>query len=162
MTMICSMPIAVYVTTNELCILCVMYRQERLHYYENRERARDEPTKYMSLIVDGMDQNKTNLPHFVRLSKSAAGLWVLRTHITGFIQHGVGAGIFIDFQQWPHDSNLTINILMQLLLSSQKPLADTLLLQMDNCARENKNKYVFAFLALLVELEVFVEVSSLQ
>ncbi len=30
---------------------------------------------------------------------------------------------------------------------------------MDNCVRENKNKYVFAFMILLVELRLFDEVS---
>jgi len=29
---------------------------------------------------------------------------------------------------------------------------------MDNCVRENKNKYVFGFLALLVQLNIFKEV----
>ena len=29
---------------------------------------------------------------------------------------------------------------------------------MDNCVRENKNKYVFGFLAMLVEMNIFTEV----
>lgn len=34
-----------------------------------------------------------------------------------------------------------------------------MLIQMDNCVRENKNKFVMAFLALLVEKQIFIEVS---
>ncbi len=29
----------------------------------HREKARSEPSKYLSVIIDGMDQNKTNVPH---------------------------------------------------------------------------------------------------
>ena len=37
-------------------------------------------------------------------------------------------------------------------------LPPTMYLQMDNCWRENKNLYVFCFLALLVELGIFEKV----
>lgn len=30
----------------------------------NRVEAEQRPKKYLSLIVDGMDQAKTNIPHF--------------------------------------------------------------------------------------------------
>ena len=33
-------------------------------YYQNRVEAEQRPKKYLSLIVDGMDQAKTNIPHF--------------------------------------------------------------------------------------------------
>ena len=82
----------------------------------NREKARQEPQKYLSIIVDGMDQNKTDLPHFTRKSKSAGNMWVLRTHITGAILHGRRSFAFIDVHLWPHDSNLTNNIILNLLL----------------------------------------------
>ena len=39
-------------------------------------------------------------------------------------------------------------------------LPPTMYLQMDNCWRENKNRYVFCFLALLVELGIFEKVSK--
>ena len=37
-------------------------RLERLEYHKKRNKARDFPTDYLSLIIDGMDQMKTNLP----------------------------------------------------------------------------------------------------
>ena len=114
----------------------------------------------MSLILDGMDQNKTNLPSFIRVAKSCQNLWCLRTHLTGCLVHGVGAFNYFDFLQWSHDCNLTLCTLMETLLqiAARQPLPYRLLIQMDNCVRENKNKYVMAFCAILVELEIFTEV----
>ena len=134
------------------------FRQERARYYLNREKARQEPQKYLSIIIDGMDQNKTDLPHFTRKNKSACNMWVLRTHVTGAIVHGKRSFAFIDVHLWPHDSNLTINILLQLLLQL-KELPPVLYLQLDNCYRENKNQFLFGFLALLVHHKLFIEVA---
>ena len=39
-----------------------------------------------------------------------------------------------------------------------KPMPPTLMVQMDNCSRENKNKYYFAMMALLVKLGHFREI----
>ena len=52
-------------------------RQERKRYYADRQQAIDEPTEHLSLIVDGMDQNKTNVPHLIRIPKSCQNLWCL-------------------------------------------------------------------------------------
>ena len=41
----------------------------------------------------------------------------LRTHITGAISHGSGRIFtFIDLMRWPHDSNLTLNVLLRIFL----------------------------------------------
>ena len=135
-------------------------RQERCRYYSNRQKAIDDPDHVLSLICDGMDQNKTNLPSFVRISKSTQNLWCLRTHLTGCLVHGYGCYGFFDFLQFSHDTNLTLTCILLTLLevSKQRLLPKRLLIQMDNCVRENKNKYVLGFLAYLVQLEVFSEV----
>ena len=39
-------------------------RAERENYYKHGCKARYAPDKYLSLIIDGMDQSKHNLPHF--------------------------------------------------------------------------------------------------
>ena len=108
--------------------------------------------------MDGMDQNKTDLPHLTTKNKSAANMWVLRTHLTGALVHGRRSYAFVDLLTWPHDSNLSINILLSILLQEKANLPTILYLQLDNCYRENKNQYVFGFLALLVHLDVFKEV----
>lgn len=146
-------------------LLC---RTERKKYHHHREKARSSPTKCVTIIIDGMDQAKTNLPNTKIIAKSSSALWRLRTHVTGILVHtkapyGKFAFGYVDLLQWPHDSNLTITLLMNAILDFQKnhPLPSTLYLQMDNTARENKNKYVLGFCAALVELQIFHKVKGL-
>ena len=140
--------------------LSLLYRQERQRYYTNRKIAIENPAEYLSIILDGMDQNKTNIPHLVRVSKSCQNLWCLRTHLTGCLVHGAGNFGYFNFLQWPHDANLTITTLLLTIseIAKRGHLPSRLRLQMDNCVRENKNKYVLGFLSLLIEKRIFNEV----
>lgn len=142
----------------------IFCREQRRRYHITRERAETDRS-IMSIILDGMDQNATNLPHLKRVNKTAANLWHLRTHLTGVIVHGHGAYAYTDLLQWPHDPNLTISILMEVLLrrmleiiKNGYSLPTKLYIQMDNCVRENKNQHVLAFLSLLVQEKIFEEV----
>lgn len=110
-----------------------------------------------------MDQNKTNIPSLVQEAKSTQSLLRLRTHLTGALVHtrspnGKYIYAFYDILQWPHDSNLTIQVLNNILLSFKDRLPSTLYLQLDNCGRENKNRYLLGFCALLVMKDVFRKV----
>jgi hypothetical protein len=110
------------------------------------------------MIIDGMDQNKTDIPHFINLAKSVDTMWKIRTHLTGVILHGHAYMGYFDINEWPHDPNLTMNIILQTLLFIKEELPSVLYIQMDNCARDNKNRWVFAFACLLVEKRVFSKV----
>ena len=61
---------------------------------------------------------------------------------------------------------MTITILLNILYTGmyRDSLPEVLYLQMDNCARENKNKCFFSFCSLLVELSIFrmIKVSFLM
>ena len=50
------------------------HRNERKTYYHHREKSKRNPYKYVTIIVDGMDQNKTNLPQLPQVPKSAQNL----------------------------------------------------------------------------------------
>ena len=139
----------------------MFYRTEREKYYKHVTKAKRHPNKYLSVIVDGMDQHATAVPHFLRDSKSTNGAWKLLTRVTGTIVHGRGQHCYVDVNEVPHDSNLTIMVLILILKRYADVLPKVLYLQLDNCGRENKNKYVFAFLCLLVELGVFEKVSNM-
>ncbi|CAB4041389.1 Hypothetical predicted protein [Paramuricea clavata] len=68
-----------------------------------------------------MDQLKTDVPNLRRICKSTANLQRLRTHLVGVIAHSglypMGKALFgyFDLFQWPHDSNLTMNIILFIL-----------------------------------------------
>ena len=121
----------------------------------------------MTIIIDGMDQVKTNLPQTSLIAKSQSSLWKLRTHVTGVLvhtksPHGKIAYTFVDLLQYPHGSNLTITIILKVLLKFtelKKMLPENLYIQMDNTARENKNKFMLGFCAMLVQLNIFKKVN---
>ncbi|KXJ05596.1 hypothetical protein AC249_AIPGENE17471, partial [Exaiptasia diaphana] len=135
---------------------------ERRNYYMHGIKARLEPNRYLSMMLDGMDQNKTRIPHFSQTTKIDDGLGKLKTHITGVLVNARStAYAYVDVCEYPHDPNLTINLIMSALSEEQKKqgkLPPILYLQMDNCGRENKNAAVLSFLGLLVQLELFVKV----
>ena len=81
----------------------------------------------------------------------------LKIHVTGAIVHGQGAYGFFDMGEYRHDSNMTINVLVN-ILSMFPSLPPTLYLQLDNCGRENKNRFIFSFCALLVKLGIFKKI----
>ncbi|XP_052213079.1 uncharacterized protein LOC127831989 [Dreissena polymorpha] len=137
---------------------------ERKTYYSKRELAQQSPRQHMSIIIDGMDQAKTNLPHFAgRNPKNLNPVDLLHTHVTEVLSHGHGSfHAYVDIGEYPHDPNLTINIILKELLRQAKEsnnfLPPILYIQADNCWRENKNRYVFSFLQLLVSERIFNEV----
>ena len=63
-----------------------------------------------------MDQDKTDLPHIISNPKVLAGKYTLETSITGVCCHGRGTVMFIDCSEYPHDSNRTIEQLLQVFL----------------------------------------------
>ncbi len=58
-------------------------RLSRDHYYECRERARGYPSAENTIIIDGMDQSKTNLPSLLIEDKTTKASPRLKRHITG-------------------------------------------------------------------------------
>ena len=114
-----------------------------------------------------MDQHTTNIRSVRRLSKAMSALTTVGTHLVGAIIHSGqaqnGKEIFgsFDYYQFPHDSNLTMTVLLDVLVywADEYDLPPVLYLQFDNCVRENKNRFMFALLALLVEEKIFEKVS---
>lgn len=140
-----------------LLVYCSM---ERRKYYKHIFKAKRYPKKYISIILDGMDQQTTCLPKPLYNSKFFSSMWKLQCHVVGVIVHGRGHHIFADVGEIPSDSNATCNIIIQTLMKyhEKDDLPPVFYLQMDNCGRENKNKYVFGLCCLLVELGVFKKV----
>jgi hypothetical protein len=122
--------------------------------------AVDEPDKYISLIIDGMDQSKTYLPKHEFNLTADQGAAKLKVHVMGVISHGRGVYAFNTLEDWPSDANLNIECLSRVLGDiGWDTLADKIIfLQLDNTVRENKNFALFGWLAALVKLRVVKEV----
>ena len=55
-----------------------------------------------SIIIDGMYQDKTDIPHIISKPKAMAGAATLETHVTGARAHGQLTVMAIDCGQYPH------------------------------------------------------------
>ena len=123
-------------------------------------QARLHPLRYILIAMDATDQVDHGIPKYREATK-ADGKLRLRSHLmVCVVDSGDNRDISIydTLDHIFHDSNLTIECLHKTLLRHQikrGPLPECLNLQMDNCVRENKNAYLFSFLAWLVERKVF-------
>ena len=91
----------------------IMYRKECEKYAKHRRKNEKYSSMYLSLIIDGMDQEKTNIPHIISNPKVLAGGYTLETHVTGVRCHGHGVTMFIDWRQYAYDTNMTIQLLIE-------------------------------------------------
>ena len=138
-------------------------RAERATYYLRRALARNQPDKYLSLIIDGADQQAFGSPHFVTRSKATENEWRIPLSLMGAIAHGYGIYGFSYLPNIRHGSNLVMEVLHRILNqmwhnNGGKKLPPILFLQLDNTAKQNKCKYLLGFLALLVHYNVFEEI----
>lgn len=60
--------------------------RERLEYRNKCEEASLNPEKYISLVIDGADQSKFSLPHFMTPTKEERGHG-LAVHLIGVLRH---------------------------------------------------------------------------
>ena len=127
------------------------------HKKKSRKSFAEGLGRWMSVIIDGMDQDKSHIPRCYSQAKDLKALEPLDVSIIGVIVHGFEQRCYVVKPNWKHDTNLTIHILVLTLVrvAEKGPLPKVLYLQMDNCWRENKNQYMFTFLALLVKLGMF-------
>jgi hypothetical protein len=103
---------------------------------KHRQKCYWESCKYVGLYIDGMDQKKTELPHFTKVPKN----------------------MDINYPNFHNDSNLTIHVIQDILNGWEGDLPLVLYLQLDNTSKENKNKFLIAYLHMLVEREVFKKI----
>ena len=132
---------------------------ERRKLAKHRKKALENPLKYMSVVIDGMDQKKTTLPHFLNVPKDVPDECFVKIHLVGAMvfKGSLRCKVFLTYPNLHGDPNLTITILNK-VLCEQEHLPPVLYLQLDNTTRENKNQALFAYCAMLVELKIFKKV----
>lgn len=139
---------------------------ERREYQRKRELAILRPTEYMSFVVDGADQSAYALPHFVTKVKDSRGHG-LKVHLIGLLYHSTvnRLRLFTMTDEHQKGANHIIECIHRFVNDHARegPLPRRLFVQLDNCTRENKNKYLLSYLEALVLWRVFdsVEVGFL-
>lgn len=132
--------------------------KERMAYQRKKDRARLHGTEYCSVIIDGADQSAFGLPHFTTHPKSQRG-HAMKVKLVGLLEHRLINRLTLLTMTQEHQtgSNHVIEALHRFLTRKRKegPLPPKLFVQLDNCSRENKNKYVLAYMELLVAYQVF-------
>ena len=132
---------------------------ERAKLNKHREKCKREPEKYIGVVVDGMDQQKTNIPHFPRPPKLVDPNSCVQIHLVGCLvfSRPITARVFLNYPNLHNDSNLVITILQAVLheFETERILPPVLYLQLDNTARENKNNLLMSYLHHLVAQKVF-------
>ena len=118
------------------------------------------------LQLDGMDNHKSYCPRELIKGKKTAGMLRLPTKITGCIiysghyEENRKIAFYINHDHYEQASNMVISIIYKLLhlyLNDFGRFPKVLRLFADNCWRENKNRFVFSFLAKLVKAGIFEE-----
>ena len=136
--------------------------RERGFYHSKRLQADKEPDKYMSIALDGTDQFPYGFPHFRQKQKNDGTGLRVKVHTQIAMVHGRPPMVFVATEDILGDPNLTIECLNRVFKreEQQRPngLPETLYLELDNCFRENKNTFTFAFLVWIIERGVFKEI----
>ena len=129
-------------------------KDERKIYHENRDRARKDHRNYLCLIIDGMDQLKTDCPGAVGTRDRDMDSPSLKTRVIGVKVHGHGIYYYVIPAGVPHDSDTTLSIILRTLQSVKAKmgmLPPNIWVQMDNTHQDNKSKVVMSAGALFVE-----------
>ena len=126
--------------------------QERLFYYTQRAQAECDPGNYINLILD--------FPQAIQLSliTKSPKIYAIKLQtrypmlIRSIIDHGQSKNIYYyPSHQFGKGPNMIISMLHNHLhrnyFSQPGSQPRTLFLQADNCARENKNRYLMGYLS---------------
>ena len=110
--------------------------------------------------MDGTDQLSNGIPQFRESSKDDTGQMRIKNHLE--VVQIAGAPDIIKCYVVPedvaNDSNVSVEVLQRTLKAEERRRGDLpplLNVQLDNCRGANKNTFLFAYLAWLIEREVF-------
>ena len=137
-------------------------KRDREVYQRNKERARLDPTNYLSLTIDAADNSDHGIPYMHDRTKVSTDSWKHRMHVIGVLAHGHGAWAFTCPNNVAQGHNVTIQAIVEVLIDLRKRYKHqsvkwphTLYLQLDNTTKQNKGKFLCAFLHILVDYGLF-------
>ena len=142
-----------------------MVREERCEYTQRIILAKRHPDLYLLMTIDGSDNSSYGFPYFACAEKDHASSkgYKVRSKLYASILHGHFGTVFTYAANLVGGSNVTIEIIHKTLQKylNDKPgnkLPPTLWIQLDNTAKDNKNRYVFSYCHSLVDMGLFQEV----
>lgn len=134
---------------------------ERVAYSRKRDEAKLRPHQCVSVIIDGADQSAFGLPHFSTTTKDVTG-HALKVRLIGLLEHSTPNRLHLYTLTEEHEtgSNHIVESLHRFIndRNVRSPLPPLLYVQLDNCTRENKNRYFLGFVDCLVSWGVFESV----
>ncbi len=135
--------------------------KERREYKKKRDRAMLQPDQYLSVILDGADQSAFGLPHFMVKTKDDRG-HSLKVRLIGLLEHNQKnkLRLFTLTEEYPTGANHVVEALHRFLNEriNQSVLPRTFFIQVDNCTKENKNRYFFSYVESLIRWRLFDEI----
>ena len=141
-----------------------MVQRERAAYRECQAKASQFPETFCSIIIDGANQEAFSLPHFPFKMKAESTGFSIKMGLVGLLEHLPGQvrelHLFTMAENLESGANHVIEVLHRWLQkkAAKGRLPGTLLVQLDNCSRENKNKIFMGYIESLVALGVFEEI----
>jgi hypothetical protein len=129
-----------------------MFNQERAKYKERViEALLDDPRNpsIMSIIIDGMDNNKCRCPY---LGRQGSFSHPIPQHIIGVKEHGIGATFYRTFGTVTKGADITIYCILRKIEEWKRrnlKYPTKIYIQIDG-ATDNANKYLLGMLELLV------------
>jgi hypothetical protein len=135
-------------------------KRERLSYLVRQRLSIMYPERYLSLIIDGADSSNCTLPHLAERSHASDACPKVKMHILGCIAHGRDTYAFTCPPHIAQGHNITIQVLHEVLLAIKRAegsIPPIIHIQLDNTTKQNKGRYLMAYLAYLIQQGVIKE-----
>lgn len=128
------------------------YMNERRLYYGRRWKAQVYPTKFLSIITDGMAQAHCELPYYANVDQGEC----ITQHIQGVLCHGRFVNMYRTFHNTFTAANMQIHTLLLALEDAYRHkdgLPETVFIQIDG-GPENVSKSMIAMCEILVARKI--------
>ena len=136
-------------------------KEDRYFYGMRVMEAKQYPEDLWSMVIDGSDTSQWGIPHpATRTHESQKGK-KMGCKVYGVIVHGHFACCYVLNAHMPGGTNVTIECLHRTFLKLRaqgKKFPPRLYLQLDNTSKDNKSRFVVAYLYMLVCCGCFDEI----
>ena len=123
----------------------------------------------LSLVIDGMDENKFKIPKRVEATKQLAALWRPECRFIGCLAEGLTENFFIGDCNLVKDANMDLTIVSHVIHEAQIMLQErsvalpsVLRLHSDNASSELKNQLTMKWSAWVIHRGLFREIHLTQ